>query len=97
MSGKQPPTPDEVMRMSRGEFHRACQDLAAREAAKYHARLDAIETKRTLDKFGPATPRQDQRLQQIDAKLAELKQHQQDKSVATKIAALEQIRKDISK
>jgi hypothetical protein len=52
MYHKEPPTPDEIKRMSRAEFQRACQDLAAREAARYHARLNAIETKRTLDKFG---------------------------------------------
>ncbi len=71
---KTPPTAEEIKSMSAADFRRACQDSAAREHARHHASFDAVETQRTLQKFGAPQPRQNERLQQLDAKLAELKQ-----------------------
>jgi hypothetical protein len=82
--------------MSAAQFRQACQDLAVREYGRHQARIDAIETQRALEKFGAQPPRQNERLRQIDAKIAELQKQQQDPGVARKLAALEEIRKEIA-
>jgi hypothetical protein len=90
---RQPPSPEEVLTMSRSDFAKACSDLAIREMARHYARYDAVETQRALNRFAPQ-PRPDERLQQLDKKLAELKQNPQDN--AKKIEALELIRREIA-
>jgi hypothetical protein len=84
------------MTMSASDFRKACQDLAVREYGRHQARIDAIETQRALEKYGAPQPRQNERLRQVDAKIAELQKQQQDPGVACKLAALEEIRKEIA-
>jgi hypothetical protein len=83
------------MRMSAADFKQACQDLAVREMARHHARWDAVETQRALNRLAPQA-RPDERLKQVDAKIAGLKQEPQTPDVARKLAALDAIRKDIA-
>ncbi len=73
----------------RAELARLNRMTAARREFAY----DQADTARALERFG--APKPDARLQQIDAAIAELRQQQQTTSVATKLAALEEIRKEI--
>jgi hypothetical protein len=64
-----PPTAAEVMSMSAAQFRQACQDLAVREYARHHARIDELETRRALAKFGAPQPRHTESREAMIAKM----------------------------
>jgi hypothetical protein len=82
--------------MSNREWKAELERISRVSYARRHFATDQAETQRALEKYGAQPPRQNGRLHQIDAKIAELQKQQDDPTAARKLAALQEIRKEIA-